>query len=62
MTISRSVPRVWIAPLADASSAGTPYDVVSASSRVAPNARTCTSVPSARSALTSSVAWTPAPP
>ena len=49
-------------PLAAASSAGTPYEVVSASSRSAPNARTCTSVPSARSARTSSVACTPAPP
>ena len=44
-----------------ASSAGTPYDDVPASSRSAPNARTRTSM-LRRSAATSSVTWTPAPP
>ena len=61
--IARSTPRVRSAALAPASSAGSAYDVVSGSSRGAPNACTRASSPSrARNARTSSATWTPAPP
>ena len=61
VVIIDKTPSVVIDPLAAASSAGTRYAKVSASSRGSPKQRTRTSV-SVLSARTSSVTCTPAPP